>query len=419
MSHAVIGDAQPRRGFVIGLCFLVAILEGYDLQAMGVAAPQLGPALGLSPDLLGYAFSATTFGLAIGAIFGGWISDRIGRKPVLVGSVVAFGVFTLATAFATDFVSLFLVRLAAGLGFGAAMPNLIAIASEVSTRSRITTSVAVLFGGLPMGGMSVALLSQYVPDGDGWRILFYVGGVLPVLVAPILLWGLPETRRSAHPPAASSPAVAATTPAPAGAPGSVLSALFGPGRIAITVSLWVAFVLTLLQLYVLLNWLPSLVAARGMPDAASSAALTLNLGSIAGAFLVGRMCDHWGVRWPMLAVYALMAASMYALTQVTSETGVMIVSAVAGFSVIGAQFALYGLAPHFYSEAIRGAGVGAAVAAGRVGSIVGPLIVGLLLGMGLAADQVILATIPNIVIGGLALFVLTFAGAAYLRRESE
>jgi MFS transporter, AAHS family, 3-hydroxyphenylpropionic acid transporter len=418
MTQPVNGDAQVRRGLVIGLCFLVAILEGYDLQAMGVAAPQLGPALGLSPDLLGYAFSATTFGLAIGAIFGGWISDRIGRKPVLVGSVVAFGVFTLATAFATDFVSLFIIRLATGLGFGAAMPNLIAIASEVSTRSRITTSVAVLFGGLPMGGMSVAFLSQHVPDGDGWRILFYVGGVLPVLVAPILIWGLPETRRSAHPPVASSPAAAATSPVPR-APGSVLSALFGPGRIAITVSLWVAFILTLLQLYVLLNWLPSLVAARGMPDAASSAALTLNLGSIAGAFLVGRMCDQWGVRWPMLAVYALMAASMYALTQVTSVSGVMIVSAVTGFSVVGAQFALYGLAPHFYSEAIRGAGVGAAVAAGRVGSIIGPLIVGLLLGMGLAADQVILSTIPNIVIGGLALFVLTFAGAAYLRRESE
>jgi MFS transporter, AAHS family, 3-hydroxyphenylpropionic acid transporter len=415
-AESVANDGEPSRPLVITLCFLVAILEGYDLQAMGVAAPQLAPALGLSSEALGIAFSATTFGLALGAIFGGWVSDRIGRKPVLVTSVVAFGVFTLATAFVVDFQTLFMVRLAAGIGFGAAMPNLIAIASEVSSRGKITTSVAVLFGGLPMGGMSVALLSQYVPAGDGWRILFYVGGVLPVIVAPVLMWGLPETRRLPA-AAAREPASGAAESAPPPA-GGVLRALFGPGQVAITVSLWLAFILTLLQLYVLLNWLPSLVVARGMEDAtASTAALMLNVGSIAGAFLVGRMCDAYGPRWPMVGVYALMALSMWALTQVSSFAGIVVVSAAAGFSVVGAQFALYGLAPHFYPPAIRGAGVGAAVAAGRIGSIIGPTVVGLLLGLGFAAEQVILSTIPNIVIGGVALVSLTYVGAAFLRRE--
>lgn len=389
-----------RSAILIGLCFLVAICEGYDLQVMGVVAPRLRSELGLAPDLLGYAFSATTFGLAIGAIVGGRLSDRFGRKPVLVTSVFVFGVFTLATAFSYDFNSLFLVRLATGLGLGGAMPNLIAIASEATPRSRMTTAVGMMFGGLPVGAIGVAVLARY--GSEDWRTLFYVGGWLPILLVPVLVWLLPETHERRN------------TAGQDQRPRGVLTTLFAPSQWQITLSLWLAFVLTLLHLYVLLNWLPSLVAQRGLAHASSTAAIMLNVGSLIGAMVVGRMCDRWGVRRPMLAVYGLMAISMLALTQVTSVLGVVTVSAIAGFSVVGAQFALYGLAPHFYDETIRGTGVGAAVAAGRVGSIIGPAAVGVLLSAGFATDHVILATVPAIALGGAALAILTYVGEANL-----
>ena len=123
---------QQRRFRTIALCFLVAVLEGYDIQAIGVAAPRLAPALGLSPDQLGLIFSISNIGLVIGALGGGWLADRLGRRTVLVASVIVFGVFTLATLLVTGFVDLFIVRLLTGFGLGAAMPNMMALAAEVS-----------------------------------------------------------------------------------------------------------------------------------------------------------------------------------------------------------------------------------------------------------------------------------------------
>ncbi|MDA0680712.1 MAG: MFS transporter [Proteobacteria bacterium] len=146
----IVQRAAERNYLTVGLCFLVAILEGYDLQAIGVVAPLLIPSLGLTPAEAGWSFSAAVTGLAIGAVIGGWASDRLGRKPILIGAVVLFGLFTLATAFASDFITLFLARLLTGLGFGAAMPNLIALAAEASSKRSMTTSVAVMFGGFPV-----------------------------------------------------------------------------------------------------------------------------------------------------------------------------------------------------------------------------------------------------------------------------
>jgi AAHS family 3-hydroxyphenylpropionic acid transporter len=238
-------------------------------------------------------------------------------------------------------------------------------------------------------------------------VLFYVGGILPILIAPLLIYGLPETR---HAPPVSGSADTQRN-------GRVLSALFGRGQRLISVALWIAFIVTLAQLYILLNWLPTLIENRGLTGFGTTGALMLNVGSIAGAFLVGYMCDKWGARWPMVFVYAVMILSMLALTQVSGLWSVIIVCAIAGFAVVGAQFALYGLAPQFYPDAVRGASAGAAVAAGRVGSVVGPAAAGILLGTGLTAGEVILTTIPIIAVGGAAVLMLTFVGAGYLARN--
>ncbi|HSG65505.1 MAG TPA: MFS transporter, partial [Gammaproteobacteria bacterium] len=120
MSHptaTAAPDTAASGAITVALCFAVAVLEGFDIQAIGIAAPRLAPELGIEPGQLGVIFSISNIGIVIGASLGGWLADRIGRKPVFMGAVAMFGVFTLATAFAANFEMLFSVRLLVGLGF--------------------------------------------------------------------------------------------------------------------------------------------------------------------------------------------------------------------------------------------------------------------------------------------------------------
>ena len=140
-----------------------------------------------------WIFAVSNIGMVLGAALGGWLADRVGRKPVFMTSVAMFGVFTLCVVFTSGFGTLFAARLLAGLGFGAALPNMMAIAAELSTRARRASTAALIFCGFPIGGGSVALLTQVLPAGFDWRMLFIVGGVLPALLVPALYWLLPET----------------------------------------------------------------------------------------------------------------------------------------------------------------------------------------------------------------------------------
>ena len=142
---------------VVFVCFLIAAIEGYDIQAFGVAAPKMAPELGLDPSQLGWGGSAAMIGLVIGAFAGGWLADRFGRKPVLVGSVALFGVFSIVTATAGSYETLLWARLATGLGFGGAMPTPIAVAVEIARPERRAATVAAMFCGMPVGGAIAAL----------------------------------------------------------------------------------------------------------------------------------------------------------------------------------------------------------------------------------------------------------------------
>jgi AAHS family 3-hydroxyphenylpropionic acid transporter len=234
---------MKRIAIPIALCMAVAVLEGFDIQAMGVAAPRLAPEFGLGAREMGWVFAVSNIGMVLGAALGGWLADRVGRKPVFLGAVTMFGVFTLCVVIARDFETLFAVRLLAGLGFGGALPNMMAIATELSSRERRASTASLIFCGLPIGGGTVALLTQVLPNALDWRVLFIVGGLLPALLVPALHWLLPET----------------LTPAERQAPKDrtpIFKALFGGGRAVPTLLLWLAFLPTLLILYLILNWLP-------------------------------------------------------------------------------------------------------------------------------------------------------------------
>lgn len=379
---------------VILICFAIAALEGYDIQAFGVSAPKIAAMLGLDPGQVGWAASAAMIGLVIGAFVGGWTADRIGRRPVLVASVALFGVFSIATAFAPTYDLLLLARLATGLGFGGAMPNLIAVASEIAPPSRRAATVTTMFCGMPAGGAAVALIARFAPQIE-WQTLFIIGGLLPILLAPIVLFFLPETRPQHV----------------EGADRRVAQTLFGEGRALSTIVLWVVFMLTLVVLYLMLNWLPSLVIAKGLtPEDGSAASLSFNLTSIAGALLLGFVVDKAGFRWPLAIAYVLLAGVMFALSKSSGLTSVLVLSGLAGFLVLGAQYSLYAVAPALYPPHVRAAGSGAAVGVGRFGSIAGPLVAGELRQIGWSADQVFALMTPVLLAAAIGAVILGTVG---------
>jgi MFS transporter, AAHS family, 3-hydroxyphenylpropionic acid transporter len=384
----------PSVAITVVLCFLVAVVEGFDIQAMGVVAPKLAPQFGFDAGQMKWIFAISNIGLVIGASLGGRLADRVGRKPVFIGAVLAFGIFTLLTSLAGTFEALMLVRFCAGLGFGAALPNVMALAAEVSAPEKRASTAAVMFCGMPLGGGTSALLTQLLPPDFDWRLLFEIGGILPLLLAPTIYFLMPETLVKSAP----------------GAPRTnVASALFGEGRTPATLLLWLAFLPTLLILYLILNWLPTLVVANGLDRAvAPQASLAFNFASVVGALVFGRLVDRIDVRWPMTFAYVGLIIALVALSRSSGLAMTVALSGAAGFFLLGANYALYGVAATYYPLAVRGTGSGASVAVGRIGSIIGPLLAGVLLGGGMSAGGVVQYMVPVAALAGAAVFGLSF-----------
>ncbi len=377
------------------LCLLCAVLEGFDIQAMGVAAPRLIPEFGLSASQMGWVFSVSNVGLVIGAAFGGWLADRVGRKPVFIAAVATFGVFTLGVALASNFMMLFVLRFLAGLGFGGAMPNMMAMATEISAPGKRAQTAAIMFCGMPIGGGLSAVLTQVLPPDTGWRALFVVGGVLPMLLVPLLWLYMVETLRPGEHRAQKRH--------------STWDVLFGEGRAKPSLLLWIAFLLTVLILYLILNWLPTLVVAKGLDrSVAPQSSIAFNFVAVVGAMLFARWVDKHGTRTPLVTAYVGTIATLMMLGAATNQAVILILSGAVGFFLLGANYALYGVAGSYYPLEMRGTGSGASVAMSRVGSIIGPMLAGVMLGGGATATNVVQYMAPIAAVAGVAVVMLSF-----------
>ncbi|KWC92035.1 MFS transporter [Burkholderia cepacia] len=387
--------ARPAVATTLGLCFAIALLEGLDLQSVGVAAPRMAHEFGLSVSQMGLAFSAGTFGLLPGAMLGGWLADRVGRKHVLIASVCLFGLLSIATAQVSSFAMLVAVRALTGLGLGGAMPNLIALSSEaVDARSR-SSAVAVMYCGIPFGGVIASLICVLLAGDTEWRHIFYVGGVGPLLLAPLLLALLPESRAFLDVSASGA------------ARPSVGQTLFGGSRTGTTLALWLSYFCTLIVLYFLLNWLPSLMAAKGLARSqAGIVQIFFNIGSGLGVLGIGMSMDRLRPSRVVGGMYAGIVLSLAALAIAPGLLWLSAAAFAAGMFVVGGQSVLYALAAIYYPTAMRGTGVGSAVAVGRLGSVVGPLAAAELLAMGRSASVVIGASIPVTLVAAVAALML-------------
>ncbi|PZQ59448.1 MAG: 3-(3-hydroxy-phenyl)propionate transporter MhpT [Phenylobacterium zucineum] len=382
----------------IFLCFLAALLEGADIVSMGLAAPSVAKAFGFGPGEISYVLTATIVGLMIGAAAGGRLGDRMGRKRVLVLAFFGLGVFSLLTAQATDLTQFILVRLFCGLGLGAAFPNLIALASEASRPEKRATGVGLMFCGQPIGG---TLLGLFVASQAGvldWKVIFYIGGILPLLLLPVLMFALPESAafREARGQVGGPRATSAA------------SALFGETRAPATLLLWVSYGFTQVVVYLINNWLPTLMVAKGFSvQQAGLISAMENTGAAAGCVVLAMIADRGHLRAVLAVTYVAIAAGLVGLGQAQGFWPVAAAGVVVGFFAIGGQLVLYTLAPGFYPTLVRATGVGAAVSFGRLGGIAGPLAAGKLLALGMAPAGVLLAATPCALVAGVAALAVT------------
>ncbi|VVO25341.1 3-(3-hydroxy-phenyl)propionate transporter [Pseudomonas fluorescens] len=385
-------DTPSRRTtLTIALCFIVALIEGFDLQAAGTAAAGLRQTFALDPKMMGWVFSAGIVGLLPGAFFGGWIADRIGRKKILIAAVLLFGVFSLSTAYVSSFSGLLLARFMTGLGLGAALPNLIALCAEAVGEQRRGTAISIMYAGVPLGGALAALVAMLFTEH--WQTTFIIGGLAPLLVVPLMILLLPESSAFRQQQGTVTVARAST-----------VQALFGEDRARVTLALWLSYFFTLTVMYMLLNWLPSLLLEQGFSKAeAGLVQMLFNIGGALGSLLGGVLLDRCNGVKVVLSVYAGLLA---ALTGVGLSVGIVpmaIAGFCAGLFVMAAQLVLYALAPPSYPTSVRATGVGAAVAIGRLGSVAGPLAAGQILAAGAGTTGVLLATSPGLVIAALTI----------------
>jgi MFS transporter, AAHS family, 4-hydroxybenzoate transporter len=404
-------DAQPVGRFQIQLlliCAAVLFLDGFDTQAIGYVAPALATDWHLANGGLGPVFSAGLFGLMIGALVFGPVADRIGRRRVIILSTAAFGLGTLATVFAYDLTSLFVIRLLTGLGLGGTLPNAVALTSEFSPHRRRATMVMAMFVGFSVGAALSGLIAAALIPHFGWRSVFLIGGLAPLLLLPLLIARLPESVRF-HVLAGGSDArvanllarIAPTVRLPVGArfdiheaklTGLPVAWLFRDRRAAATLMIWVVFFMSLLDLYLLSNWLPTVLNDLGASiSTAATVGALFQIGGVVGTFILGQYIDRFSFH--ALALVYLLAAVAVTMIGYSGQSIALAAVAIfcAGFCIVGGQIAANALAATYYPTMVRSTGVGWALGVGRVGSIVGPLVGGVVVARQVGAQSLFIA----------------------------
>ncbi len=417
-------DRQPLSGlqwWVLGLCTLVVLLDGLDLQAAAFTGPAIAAQWGLERSSMGPVYAMGLAGGAIGALLMGPFGDRYGRRPALLLSVLAFGSATLLTAWVQNFEQLLVMRLLTGMGLGGAMPNTTALISEYAPLRRRNLCVAVTFVGIPLGGIVGGLLASWLLPRYGWPSVYIAGGLAPLAALPLLWRRLPESLafladrgETAQAGAllkridpAASEQVQMTTAAPKKRAFPVRT-LFEPGYVGDTLKLWATFFTSLIALNFLMSWTPSLVMEAGFDQRYTSwAAVALNLGGVAGPLLVAALAARYGTRLLLPAALLLAAVSVAVTGRVGQSLPLLLaLTFCSGFFAFGAQIGLAALTAHIYPTHARSTGVGWTIGIGRIGAVLGPLLGGILLQMQLGLPNYFLAISSVLVVAALSTFVI-------------
>ena len=389
---------------VLMLAGITIVLDGLDIQAIAFAAPAIAAELGLERASLGPVFSAGLVGMALGSMLMGPVADRFGRRLAVLLSVATFGGFTFLTAFASTFIEVLMFRFLTGLGLGGALPSLVVLVGEYSPKRVRAICAGAVLAGVPAGGLVGGLLATWAIPKFGWPSVFLIGGGLPLLMLPLLWIKLPESirfmvrrgesdalkvrniMRRIDPEGdyGAAAVFAETRQAGAEAPrGVAIGKLFRDGMARDTLLLWTAFFTNLMGIYFLFSWIPTLLVDAGYSvSSATSASVVFNFGGLIGLVGLGWVVNRFGVAIKHVIAAALFIGSIHvALVGVLAAhlTLMLLAVFVAGIFVLGTQGQLFNLGTSMYPTDVRTTGLGWAVGFGRVGSVLGPLVGGMLI----------------------------------------
>ena len=408
---------------VLMLCAVAVALDGFNTQAIGYVAPAIARGWHLGREALSPVFASGLIGLMIGALTFGPAADRFGRKRIIIACTGFFGALSLATAAAHSLPQLIALRFIGGLGLGGVMPNAIALTSEFSPHRSRATMVMVMFCGFPVGATIGGFAAASIIPAYGWQGVFILGGVLPLLLVPVLIWMLPESIRHlvlwGNRPSAVRALLARVNRdfafsqetvfviAEERAPGLAVGHLLRHGRALPTLLLWIVFFASLLDLFLLANWLPTVFHDAGISLSLSVIATALfQGGGVVGSLALGRMVDRFGVYRVLTAIYFLGAIFIALLGAGHSIVAIMACTFGAGIGIIGGQTGANVVAALIYPTYIRSTGVGWALGIGRIGSILGPVIGGIMLAQRWPLPTIFLAAAVPALCGSLAIYLM-------------
>jgi AAHS family 4-hydroxybenzoate transporter-like MFS transporter len=371
------------------LVCLALICDGFDNLAYGLVIPALSREYSVLPSAFGIVLALGFVGLTLGTITAGQLGDRVGRKPVLLGSIIVFALFTLSTVSAGSVFTLGALRFLAGLGLGGALPNATALIAESTGSKHRHLAVSAAAVSIIVGGILSAALASVILPHEGWRVLFYIAGAISLVSAPLIYFGVPESpkflardvRRTAKvqralarlgvpfPPNAQIKRMADTKEA-----NFAFSTIFGAQLLWNTLALWFAFLCAMTLGYLMASWIPTMLAGIGWDQRSSSLGLLMfNSGGLVGTGCAALLMGYFSSR--ILAAFS-MAGAVIALSvafapslAVLDPRLIFVALFALGACVIAVTSPLFAIATHIYPTRARSAGVACAVAFGRVGAI--------------------------------------------------
>nr|WP_282600485.1 aromatic acid/H+ symport family MFS transporter [Pantoea ananatis] len=402
---------------LIVLCFIVVALDGMDIAIMGFIAPSLKASWNVTNHQLGVVISAALIGLALGAMIAGPLADRFGRRLMIIFSVLFFGLWTMVTAFSHSIEQMILFRFLTGLGLGAAMPNVSTLVAEYAPERRRSFIITVVFCGFTFGAASGGFAASWLLPRYEWHSVLLLGGILPLLVLPVLIRQLPESVRflisrgapaerirtilermipgSTNPHSQFQSSEADATQPDKNAIATVISPRYRTGSLM----LWGGYFMGLFLVYLIGSWLPSLVSKQGMTVTQAAIITAMyQAGGTLGSLFAGWLMDRFNANLALAVIYFCGGIAIVALgfspAQVTVMSSIAFCS---GFCFNGANTGMNALSASYYPTHARATGSSWMHGVGRIGAILSAFVGAEMLSLGWSFNLIfLLLAIPAV-----------------------
>lgn len=389
---------------VIILSALVVWLDGYHIQSMALIVPALSAQWAVQSSGFSMVLASALFGIAIGGAFLAPLGDRFGRRIVLILSMVFLGLASIGTSFASNTLQLLIWRFLTGLALGASMTNATALTSEYLPGKRRAALVTLMFSGVSIGAFTSGFVAPVILENFGWKGMFTIGGAIPLLLSIVLAAAIPESIKLLLASRPKDPRIAKILArlAPGTDPLTVyakkqeihkqsVAELMNKTYRKGTLLLWMVFVFNMFVLYLLVNWLPTLLTAQGWSASqAPKGAVMIQAGGVVGGLILSWCVDKGKTVGAMLAAYIVTAAALGLFTILPSSgPSWWVLLIMVGCGVSGSQFVLNALSAIYYPPLIRATGIGWAAGIGRIGAVLSPMIGGWIIKMQVAPFAVL------------------------------